>query len=135
MPIYWQRYAQAHFVLPVDSPTLASTCTSTPTGSIGASADKPAHIGGTVKPPKVLTSQEPSFTPVARALHLSGQVQLYFWLLEDGSVSHLAIEKAVGLGLDEAALAAVQKYTFSPAMQNGKPVKVDLYIDVKFEIY
>jgi protein TonB len=43
--------------------------------------------------------------------------------------------RPAGLGLDEKALAAVQQYKFSPAMQDGKPVKVDLYVDVNFQIF
>jgi hypothetical protein len=29
----------------------------------------------------------------------------------------------------------VQQYKFKPAMQNGKAVAVDLYIDVNFQIF
>jgi protein TonB len=41
----------------------------------------------------------------------------------------------VGLGLDEEAVRCVMKYKFVPAMQNETPVKVDLYIDVNFQIF
>jgi periplasmic protein TonB len=37
--------------------------------------------------------------------------------------------------IDEEALAAVAAYRFRPATQNGTPVKVELYIDVNFQIF
>jgi protein TonB len=39
-----------------------------------------------------------------------------------------------GLGLDEQALLAVSQYRFKPAMKDGKPVTVDLYGVVLFQI-
>jgi protein TonB len=39
------------------------------------------------------------------------------------------------MGLVEKALEAVRQYKFKPAMNNGKPVPVDLYIDVNFQIF
>jgi len=41
----------------------------------------------------------------------------------------------VGMGLDEKAVEAVRQYKFKPATQGGKPVKVDMYVDVLFNIY
>ena len=134
LPSYWQPYALAHFALPGSAPAPASGSTSPATKFKGASADEPIQVDGSVKPPKLLESQEPEYTPAARAAKLSGKVALSVWILKDGTVNHVSIEKPVGLGLDEAALAALQKYKFSPATQYGKPVKVKLYIDVNFEI-
>jgi protein TonB len=45
------------------------------------------------------------------------------------------VVRGVGMGLDEKAVEAVRQYKFKPAMQNGKPVPVDLYIDVNFQIF
>ncbi|WP_433967589.1 energy transducer TonB [Tunturiibacter gelidiferens] len=53
----------------------------------------------------------------------------------DGTISHPAIIRALGLGLDEDALVAVLRYTFKPAMQDGKPVQVELNVDVNFEAH
>ncbi len=39
------------------------------------------------------------------------------------------------MGLDEKAVEAVQQYKFRPAMQNGKPVQVDLNVEVNFQIF
>jgi periplasmic protein TonB len=39
------------------------------------------------------------------------------------------------MGLDERAVAAVKEYRFKPAMENGKPVTVEMNIDVTFTIF
>jgi TonB family protein len=41
-----------------------------------------------------------------------------------GAVTHVSVEKAVGHGLDEAAVAAGQKLEFDPALRAGRPVAV-----------
>jgi TonB family protein len=137
LPIYWQSYAQKNFLAEeAGSPeTEADIARSSARETIESTADRPLHIGGSLLPPKVLKSVEPRFTDAARALKFSGNVQVYLWVAEDGSVSHVRISKPAGLGLDEAAVAAVQQYTFTPATLNGKAVKVDLYIDVNFQIF
>lgn len=96
---------------------------------------KAKHVGGSVKPPKVLKSFDPSYTPLARALGYSGKVEVYFIVGSDGSVSHVSIVRPVGLGLDEVAAATAEKYRFAPATQDGNPVAVDLYMDVNFQIF
>ena len=95
----------------------------------------PVHFGGSVKPPTVLYSVEPEFSEEARKAKFSGNVQVYLWVDELGNPSHIRVVRGVGMGLDEKAVEAVRQYKFRPAMQNGKPVKVDMYVDVNFNIY
>lgn len=104
-------------------------------GSGGNTGGGPMHIGGSVKPPSVLHEVEPEFSEEARKAKFSGNVQVYLWVDEQGNPSHVRVYHGVGMGLDEKAVEAVKQYKFKPAMQNGKPVKVDLYIDVNFQIF
>jgi len=57
------------------------------------------------------------------------------WVEKDGSVSHIRIQRPAGLGLDEKAVDAVRQYRFKPATKDGRPVKVELSIEVRFEIF
>jgi protein TonB len=41
----------------------------------------------------------------------------------------------VGLGLDEKAVDAVKQYKFKPATQDGKPVPVQVNLEVNFQIF
>ena len=93
------------------------------------------HVGGSVSMPKVLYYVDPEFSEEARKAKFSGNVEVYLWIDEQGNPSHIRIARGVGMGLDEKAIEAVRQYKFKPAMQNGKPVKVDMYMDVDFHIY
>jgi periplasmic protein TonB len=97
--------------------------------------DHVMHIGGSVSPPVIISTVQPQFTEEARRRgKMSGNVQIYCWVDENGNPSHVRAIRGLGMGLDEKAVEAVQKYKFKPAMLNGKPVTVDLYIAVNFVI-
>jgi protein TonB len=96
----------------------------------------PLHAGmGGIHDPVLIHSVEPEFSEQARKSKFSGNVQVYLWVDELGNPSHIRVIRGVGMGLDEKAVEAVRQYRFKPAIQNGKPVKVDMYIDVDFNIY
>jgi len=104
-------------------------------GSGGNTGGGPMHIGGGVRPPTVLRQVDPEFSEEARKAKFSGNVQVYLWVDEQGNPSHVRVVRGVGMGLDEKAVEAVRQYKFRPATKDGKPVKVDLYIDVNFQIF
>jgi TonB family protein len=142
LPSYWQAYAMQHF-LPITSapdpePKLEKESyikpvLSTEVSDAPRSEERAMHVGGSVKPPTLIHASNPTFTDLANAQKFSGNVKLYLWFDSDGKVSHVSIARPAGLGLDEAAIAAVQQYEFQPATQNGAPVTVDLYLDVSFK--
>jgi len=45
------------------------------------------------------------------------------------------VVRSLGMGLDEKALEAVQRYRFKPAMKDGKPVPVTILVEVNFRLY
>ncbi len=104
-------------------------------GSGGNTGGGVMHIGGSVRPPVVTYQVDPEFSEEARKAKFSGNVQVYLWVDENGLPSHVRVVRGVGMGLDEKAVEAVRQYKFKPAMKDGKPVKVDLYIDVNFQIF
>jgi TonB family protein len=140
LPFYWTGYAQKNFLpagTAIGSPTVPTTSIApAPIQQSSLPADiKPHRIGGGVKPPRLLSSTEPDFNDVARRLRYSGAALVNLWVEPDGTVGHLSIVHAIGLGLDERALFAVQQYKFAPATQNGKPVLVELNVEVNFQIF
>ena len=42
--------------------------------------------------------------------------------------------RALGMGLDEEAIAAVKQYRFRPATYQGRSVSVQMIIDVDFRL-
>jgi TonB family protein len=138
LPTYWQAYAMTHF-LPVNSGSAAHlekesfTTESSAEVEFSPSEKSAVHVGGSVKPPTLVRTYNPTFTDLASAQKFTGSVKLYLWFDSDGKVSHVSVAKPAGLGLDEAAIAAVEQYQFQPATQNGNAVTVDLYLDVSFK--
>jgi len=95
-----------------------------------------AHAGTSgIRNPVLIYQVEPEFSDDARVHKFSGNVQVYLWVDELGHPSHVQVVRGVGMGLDEKAVEAVRQYKFKPAMKDGKPVKVDMYIDVNFQIF
>lgn len=74
------------------------------------------------------------YTDEARRAHFSGTVLVFLQIDENGNPSHVRVAKGVGLGLDEKAVEAVRQFKFKPATQDGKPVVVNLYVYVNFQI-
>ena len=104
-------------------------------GSGGNMGGGVMHAGSAQVPPKLIYQVEPEFSEEARKAKFSGDVQVYLVVDTEGRPTRIRVARGVGMGLDEKAVEAVRQYKFKPAMQNGKPVPVDLYIDVNFQIF
>ncbi len=51
----------------------------------------------------------------------------------DGDPKDLCLNRSAGYGLDKQAALTVEKYRFSPATLNGKPVPVRMSIEVNLK--
>ena len=124
LPDAWQLYARQHHLSPA-----------TPTSAKQDSTSNPKRVGGGITPPRLLHNVDPEFNNAARQLRYSGNSIINLWVGPDGVPTHLSIVRPTGLGLDERAIEAVQKYTFSPATENGQPVTVEINVEVNFQIF
>lgn len=52
----------------------------------------------------------------------------------DGHTSHIRLTKGLGSDLDEEAIQAVKNWKFKPATLNGKPVAVEIAVQVAFNV-
>jgi TonB family protein len=96
-------------------------------------ADQVAPNGG-MAPPTVLKSMLTTYTDDARTHGIEGTVTVEAFMGEDGRIKSMRVLKGLGFGLDEAALASVQEWEFSPPTQDGIPVSVVAEIDVPFSL-
>ncbi|HWY59656.1 MAG TPA: energy transducer TonB [Terriglobales bacterium] len=53
----------------------------------------------------------------------------------DGRVRDIRVARRLGRGLDEKAVEAVKQWKFEPAMYEGKPVAVQINVEVNFRLY
>jgi protein TonB len=104
-------------------------------GSGGNTGGGVRQIGGGVSAPVLLYQVDPEFSEEARRSKTAGNVLVNLWVDENGNPSHVHVIRGIGMGLDEKAVAAVKLYKFKPAMENGKPVTVEMNIDVTFHIF
>jgi periplasmic protein TonB len=104
-------------------------------GSGGNTGGGPRRIGGGVSAPVLIYSVEPEFSEEARKAKVAGNVLVNLWVGTDGLPSHVHVIRGVGMGLDEKAKEAVMQYRFKPAMENGRPVLVELNVEVNFQIF
>jgi protein TonB len=101
-------------------------------GNMGGGVYK---IGGGVRPPQLTYQVDAEFSEEARKAKFSGNVMVDLIVDENGNPSHIKVARGVGMGLDEKAVEAVRQYKFKPATKDGKPVKVEVTIDVNFQIF
>lgn len=95
-------------------------------------SDEPVPVGNGVSTPHLLRKVEPEYSPEARSNRIQGTVILALVVNQKGRASDISIVSPLGFGLDERAIAAVEKWEFSPGMKDGKPVKVLATIEVNF---
>jgi TonB family protein len=84
--------------------------------------------------PTLIQQTTPRYTREAKDARLEGSVGITLKIDEKGKVVDTKVEKRLGMGLDEEAVAAVREWRFKPATKAGKAVATSLYIEVAFRM-
>jgi protein TonB len=92
------------------------------------------RVGGGVLPPSVLSKSEPEYSQEARFAKYAGTVLVYLEIRPDGIPQNIRIVKGLGLGLDESAIASIEKWRFRPGTKDGVPVTVAAHVEVNFRL-
>ncbi|NRD62079.1 TonB family protein [Corallococcus exiguus] len=96
-------------------------------GAPPAEAAPPAQAQPVItKPPELLQQVEATYPPEALAEGVTASVRLIITIAADGSVSEVLPTEPAGHGFDEAAIAAVRQFRFSPAEVDGVPAPVQV---------
>ena len=93
------------------------------------------RVGNGVSSPRVLNQNEPEFTEAARKAQYQGTVVLSIVVDDQGMPTQIKIARALGMGLDDAAVNCVEQWRFAPAKRDGKPVAVTVDIEVNFKLF
>lgn len=91
--------------------------------------EMPSMIGGREK-----LYEYVKYPTMAREANLEGMVVVGIVIDQDGLPTDLQILKSVHPILDEAAMEAISKVTFTPGKQRGKPVRVKMAIPIRFKL-
>jgi TonB family protein len=92
------------------------------------------RIGGGVSAPVPIYQPEPEYSEEARKAKWQGIVILSLVVDEMGKAVRIQVTKPLGLGLDQKAIEAVEKWRFKPGMKDGKPVPVIASVEVTFRL-
>jgi TonB family protein len=147
MPEFWKSFAMGQvkpgndgkdgqFNLP-DQPN-AVRATPAPGAPVGKTVDGEPIFGMPspgITPPVVLKDSQPAYDEIARRMRIVGVDVLAAVIGQDGSVLDVQIERPLGMGMDERAIEAIRGWRFRPATRDGKPVAVQVKIEMTFHLY
>ncbi len=119
MPDYWQYFYQAQEAHKSLVPTDQSL----------------AHPGPGVDGPRLLKNVVPASNDYAQKGEVAGVASYKVILDPQGKILAVAVYRPIGFGLDESAVAAIEKSTFAPAVKDGKAVPSVIDVAVNFRIY
>jgi len=101
-------------------------------GGIGGGVYK---VGGGISSPQELSTPDPEYTEEARRAKTQGTCTL--WLIVDaaGHPRDIRVVHGLGFGLDAKAVEAVKQWRFDPALKDGRPVSVQISVEVEFRLF
>jgi periplasmic protein TonB len=112
-----------------------------PAGIVQAAADTPppvrasapVRVSSLVKPPVKIRDVSPVYPDAARFARVEGLVVIEAVIGPTGDVQEARVLRSSPL-LDEAALAAVRQWKYTPTLLSGMPVPVIMTVTVKFTL-
>ena len=93
------------------------------------------HVGNGVSAPRALETPDPEYSEEARKAKFQGVVVLWLIVGPDGKPRDIKVTRPLGMGLDQKAIEAVNRWRFEPAMKDGRPVAVQINVEVNFRLY
>lgn len=98
-------------------------------------ADKALPVGHGVAPPSPIYTPYPAYSDSAKIAKFQGTSMLGLTVDSSGLPEDIEIQKPLGYGLDEQAVAAVEKWRFNPGTKDGQPVAVRIMVEVSFHLH
>jgi TonB family protein len=92
--------------------------------------------GNGITLPSVVKEVKPSYTPEAMQQKIQGSVWLSIVVLPDGTVGDIKVTRSLDTeyGLDREATKAAGKWLFKPGTKDGKPVAVEVTLELTFTL-
>jgi periplasmic protein TonB len=101
-------------------------------GGIGGGVFK---VGGGISAPEAVSTPDPQYTEEARNAKTQGTCVLWLIVDEQGNPRDIRVVRGLGYGLDARAIDAVKQWRFRPALKDGRPVNVQISVEVGFRLY
>ncbi|MDO8681696.1 MAG: energy transducer TonB [Acidobacteriota bacterium] len=86
--------------------------------------------------PRVIKEVKPVYTPAAMEQKIQGSVWLLAVVTEKGDVGEVEVSRSLDkeYGLDDQAVKATREWKFEPGKKDGKPVPVQITIELTFTL-
>jgi len=101
-------------------------------GGIGGGVFK---VGGGISAPQAISTPDPEYTEEARNAKTQGTCILWMIVDDQGHPRDIRVVRGLGFGLDTKAIEAVKQWRFQPALKDGRPVNVQISVEVGFRLY
>ena len=130
--------------------TPQQTATTPPTDGQEAPSPNPNASGiyhvGNVSPPQIIYSVDPEMTDKARQKKLSGTCVVSMIVDVSGTPQNVRISRSIesavppklrsaARGLDLNCVEAAKQYRFKPGTYQGKPIPVEIKVEINYRIY
>jgi protein TonB len=89
------------------------------------------RTGGQVQEARLVQRTPPVYPPLARQTRVSGIVRIQAVIGKDGKVRRATAVSGPPL-LRSAAVQAVQRWVYTPAMLNGETIEAETQVDINF---
>ena len=93
----------------------------------------PVRVGDGIREPRKLKHVSPIYPDIAVRANVRGAVVLECVISPQGRVTAVKVVRGIPL-LDDAAIAAVKQWVFTPTLKDGVPVAVILPVTVEFRL-
>ncbi len=104
------------------------------TGSSGVDDAPPASEASVSTPARLVQGATPTYPVAARAQGIEADVPMELVVSRAGAVESARVLHHAGFGFDDAALAAIRGYRFSPAIRAGQPTRVVMRWTMQFRL-
>lgn len=96
----------------------------------------PPQIADTrITTPSLLHEVKPRYTPEALKARVKGMVTLGCVVQTDGACGDIRVTKSLDdAGLDREAIKALEQWRFKPGTRGGKPVPVEVSVEMAFNL-
>jgi TonB family protein len=100
-----------------------------------AEALAPIEVTAGVTPPQLRDKITPRYPEQARLARTEGRVILRAVIDENGNVRDISVLRSSDPVFDDAAIEAVERWKYAPAVQDGRPVSVYFTVIVEFKLH
>lgn len=120
---------------PVISESQSSSCKpQAPTATNPFDTCKYLPYGPDIRRAKAVSTPAPAYPESARKAKLSGSVVLAVAINEKGQVDDVRVVRSSDRTFEQNSMDAARQFSFLPAMKNGKPVAIQMDVEMGFNL-